>query len=439
MKHTSIKMDTPCEFINITPLNPLISKCEIKVCYVGDTPNRNRSIITKEAAKKIANSLPGSPIVGTFCESAQDFEEHNKIVKIVGGKLDFSTDTKPYGFVDLNARVWFQKFIDDGSIEREYLMTEGYIWTGQYPETQRVINKGNNQSMQLSNDPAFLDAHWTKNENGEPQFFIINEAVIQNLCVLGEDYEPCFEGATITAPKIQFSLDDGFKDQMISFMAEIKDLIKEGGNDSMSTEEIKIPVVEETTPVVEEPVSEFAKEDEAKKDEEKVCPKCGKPVDECTCEDEEKSEEKEKDEDKKIKYVLDEIPEYVELQTNFSNLETEMATLKEEKSALESQLAELVEFKKSMERKEKEDMIKNFYMLSDEDKKEVVDNIDSYSIDEIEAKLSIICVRNKVNFNLDEDNTKTADPTTYSLNNADVADEGVPAWIKAVQAVAKEI
>lgn len=107
MKHTSIKMDTPCEFINITPLNPLISKCEIKVCYVGDTPNRNRSIITKEAAKKIANSLPGSPIVGTFCESAQDFEEHNKIVKIVGGKLDFSTDTKPYGFVDLNARVWF--------------------------------------------------------------------------------------------------------------------------------------------------------------------------------------------------------------------------------------------------------------------------------------------------------------------------------------------
>lgn len=439
MKHTSIKMDTPCEFINITPLNPLISKCEIKVCYVGDTPNRNRSIITKEAAKKIANSLPGSPIVGTFCESAQDFEEHNKIVKIVGGKLDFSTDTKPYGFVDLNARVWFQKFIDDGSIEREYLMTEGYIWTGQYPETQRIVNKGNNQSMHLSHDPALLDAHWTKNENGEPQFFIINEAVIQNLCVLGEDYEPCFEGATITAPKIQFSFDDGFKNQMISFMAEIKDLIKEGGNDSMSTEEIKTPVVEETTPVVEEPVSEFAKEDEVKKDEEKVCPKCGKPVDECTCEDEEKSEEKEKDEDKKTKYVLDEIPEYIELQTNFSNLETEMATLKEEKSTLESQLAELVEFKKSMERKEKEDMIKNFYMLSDEDKKEVVDNIDSYSIDEIEAKLSIICVRNKVNFNLDEDNTKTADPTTYSLNNDDVADEGVPAWIKAVQAVAKEI
>ena len=40
MRHTSIPMlDQPCEFINITPINPLISKCEIKVCYVGDDPN----------------------------------------------------------------------------------------------------------------------------------------------------------------------------------------------------------------------------------------------------------------------------------------------------------------------------------------------------------------------------------------------------------------
>ena len=36
MRHTSIKLDTPCEFINVTPVNPLISKCQIKVCYVGD-------------------------------------------------------------------------------------------------------------------------------------------------------------------------------------------------------------------------------------------------------------------------------------------------------------------------------------------------------------------------------------------------------------------
>jgi hypothetical protein len=76
-------------------------------------------------------------------------------------------------------------------------------------------------------------------------------------------------------------------------------------------------------------------------------------------------------------------------------------------------------------------------MLSDEDKVEVVENIDSYSLDDIEAKLSIICVRNKVNFNL-EDDKKDEGPTTYSLNGGGEADY-TPAWIKSLQSVAKDI
>ena len=49
--HTSVQLETPCEIINVVPLNPLISKCQIKVCYVGDEPNRNKSVITKEAGR----------------------------------------------------------------------------------------------------------------------------------------------------------------------------------------------------------------------------------------------------------------------------------------------------------------------------------------------------------------------------------------------------
>ena len=146
MKHTSIKLETPCEFINITPVNPLISKCQIKVCYVGDTPNRNGSVITKEVARQMANSLPGSPIVGYYNDATGDFEEHNRVIDISNGQFKIQDTTKPYGFVDLGARAWFQKFNDDG-VEHEYLMTEGYIWTGQYPECQRIIDQGNNQSM----------------------------------------------------------------------------------------------------------------------------------------------------------------------------------------------------------------------------------------------------------------------------------------------------
>ena len=105
--NTSIKLNTPCELINVVPLNPLISKCQIKVCYVGDKPNRNGSIITKDVARDMANSLPGSPIVGFYNEANQDFEEHNRIIKISNGNLKFEDTTRPYGFVDMNAKVWF--------------------------------------------------------------------------------------------------------------------------------------------------------------------------------------------------------------------------------------------------------------------------------------------------------------------------------------------
>jgi hypothetical protein len=107
LKHTSVKLEVPCEPINIVPLNPLISKCEIKVCYVGDEPNRNGSIITKEVARDMANSLPGSPIVGYYNESKEDFEEHNRVIDISNGKFEIKDTTRPYGFVSMDAKVWF--------------------------------------------------------------------------------------------------------------------------------------------------------------------------------------------------------------------------------------------------------------------------------------------------------------------------------------------
>lgn len=127
--HTSVLINTPCELINLTPYNPLISRCQIKVCYVGDEPNRNGSIITKEVAREMANSLPGSPIVGFYNENTGDFEEHNRRIEISGGVLKFEDTTRPYGFVDLNAKVWFQDYMDEGVVHT-YMVTEGWLWTG---------------------------------------------------------------------------------------------------------------------------------------------------------------------------------------------------------------------------------------------------------------------------------------------------------------------
>ena len=537
MKHTSVKLNTPCEFINITPMNPLISKCQIKVCYVGDEPNRNKSIITKDVAREMANSLPGSPIVGFFNETSGDFEEHNRSIDIANGTVTFRDTTRPYGFVDLNAKVWFQKFLDDGQNEHEYLMTEGYIWTGQYPEAKRIIDKGNNQSMEL--DEKTLDAFWTKDGNGKPQFFIINEAIVSKLCVLGEECEPCFEGSQIA---VNFSLASDFKEQLFTMVNEVKDLLKEGGakvftryaveigdalwsalysyiestypdgqncycsiyrvegifeeggqkfavlqnrtsmkyyrlNFSIGESEGFIPsdtlieVTKSYTPA-EEPqfalkdVEEFeaqyaakkkAEEDKSGKsekdnsDDNTEDPKNEDPENEDPEENDDEKKKKKGKEDfacggkKKKKYSLDEIPEYTELQTQFSNLQTKFSELEtkynalvSENESLKNDNATLTEFKNQSERKEKEEMINSFYMLSDEDKKDVIENIDTYSLNDIEAKLSIICVRNKVSFDLDENNKNHQDPTTYNLNgdnNDDDAD--TPAWIKAVLETAK--
>jgi hypothetical protein len=117
-------------------------------------------VITKNTALDLANSLPGSPIVGYYDMKSEDFQEHNRMINTANWEVNDTT--RPYGFVDLNAKVWFQKFFDDG-VEHEYLVTEGYLWTGQYPETQRIIDKGNNQSMEL--DENSMQGFWATNDN----------------------------------------------------------------------------------------------------------------------------------------------------------------------------------------------------------------------------------------------------------------------------------
>ena len=532
MKHTSIKLETPCEFINITPVNPLISKCQIKVCYVGDTPNRNGSVITKEVARQMANSLPGSPIVGYYNDATGDFEEHNRVIDISNGQFKIQDTTKPYGFVDLGARAWFQKFNDDG-VEHEYLMTEGYIWTGQYPECQRIIDQGNNQSMEL--DEKTLNATWTKDDNGKPKFFIINEAIISKLCVLGEECEPCFEGSQIT--KFSLTFDEDFKQKLFSMMNDLKELIKEGGTKVFSRYAVEIgdnlwnslwnytlekypdannvyssvyaiegvceedsqkfavlqnradnkyyrlnfslnetdgfvpadaliEVTESYTPAAEPQFSleavktyetEYAskkkaeEEDKNNKDnksnsdnksegednnfDDSEDGKGKKPKDKKDNSDskdnnpDDDGNEDDEDKKKKKKYSLEDITEYQELKAEYEELKSKYAALETEKNSLTEEIEPLREFKLASEKKDKEAMIAQFYMLSDDDKKDVIDNIDKYSVDDIEAKLSVICVRNKVSFDLDED--KETKPTTYNLNNSEDDDESIPAWVKA--------
>lgn len=489
--HSSVKLESPVEFLKITPYNPLISQCEIKVCYVGDQANRNGSVITKAVAREMANSLPGSPIVGFWDEEAKDFRGHEFEPAVnEDGEFTFKEITKPIGFVDLNAKAWFAKYLDDDKEEREYLVTQGWLWTGRFPEVQRVLDKGNNQSMEL--DDKTLNGAWSKDNNGKPQFFIINEAIIKGLCILGEDVEPCFEGARVTAPTIQFSFDDGFKEQLFSMMNELKNLLNkeeqrvftkydvtigdalwtalysyvenlkdaheivgfyedgeqkfavlkaenelsrldftlgEDGTPTFGTELIAFEAKVEPQFTSEE-IAEYAKK---KQDEGKDKKEDSEKTDDNTEDTSNEEDNKEEDKDKKKKktYSLDEIPEYTELMTNYETLKGDYNTLQEQFSQMKASLNELTQFRMEVERKEKQKMIESFYMLSDEDKADVITNIDKYSKDEIEAKLSVICVRQKVSFQKEENEPA---PTTYSFNDVYEDKDEMPAWVKSVLA-----
>ena len=424
--HNSIAVDSPIELVNVTPtLNPLISKCQIKVCYVGDSPNRNGSVITKAVATDMAKTLPGCPIVGYYNENTEDFEAHNQSIDIRNGDWFFKDTTQPYGFVDLNPKVWFQKFSDDG-VEHEYLMTEGYLWTGQYPETKRVITKGNNQSMEL--DESTLKGFWSENDNENLSFFIINEAIISKLCILGEDVEPCFEGAQIT--RVQFSFEPSFQEKILSMMKEVKEMEIKGGTDSV--EEVKTPEMEEEVLDNEEekPEEEAPAEPEVEETPEEEAEEAPAEAEE---EVQENEQPEENSEDESVKYNLDDIQEYIELKANYEELETKFNNMK-------ADYDKLVEFKNAADRKEKQAMIDSFYMLSDEDKQDVVKNIDNYSIDDIEAKLSVICVRNKVSFDLDEEKDEEQNGNTvFSLDEQGIEDDMIPAWIKAAMATKREM
>lgn len=480
-------IDSP-EFINLQPMdiNPLMSKCDVKVLYIGQ--NRNRSSITKQVATEMSKTLRGCPIVGYYIEKKEDFGDHGDQVIIDGEGIKFNKLTKPYGFVAPDARVWFQFFEDQdefgNTCVREYLMTEGYLWTGQFEECQRVLENSNPQSMEL--DEKTLKGYWSTDNNKGVDFFIINDAVFSKLCILGDDVEPCFEGANVSAPNLssQFSKDNEFTKSLFTMMSELKFALNnsEGGkpmhneiqneldNNVASTsfenqDNVEAPVTQfdesgesgaenssDSQTSAEDEIQETSTEEEGEavvltaskssaNDEEKVLEddakasskkkpeEFAKEKDKEEKSETEKSEDNTEDEDKK-KFACKE-EEDKDKKDKFS-LEQQLEELQTQFAALQAENAELLAFKQKVEEKEKDELIASFYMLSDEDKKDVIKNKANYSLKEIKAELSMICVDKKVNFNLENAASVEEAPVTFNLNSHQA--DTLPAWLKAVEA-----
>lgn len=459
--HKSVATINSPEFINLQPLdiNPLMSKCEIKVLYVG--ANRNRSYITKEVATDMAKTLRGAPIVGYYKQEKEDFRDHGREIIIDDEGIKFNCKTVPYGFVSPDAQVWFQEFEDTNEFGettlREYLMTTGYLWTGQFEECKSAVEgDGKPHSMEL--DEATLQGKWETNSKGM-DFFIINDAIFSKLCILGDDVEPCFEGSSVTAPNVSASftkVDNTFRQTLFTMMQELKTAL--GGGQQMNNDVVENVVIDEpivqpaTEPVVEpaaEPVndtdSSFAASQDPVVEEAPVVD--GEPSAEPTTED------------PVVEPVVDSEPAAnptpadpepapaPSIEEQFAALQQELEDERVQHSALaknytdlqsryntlEAAYAELVEFKRQSDDAKKDEMIGKFYMLSDEDKADVLANKANYTVEDIEEKLSVICFRKKVNFEL-EDNSKNNNKTEQPAVTFNVSNLGAskPDWLLAV-------
>lgn len=292
---------------------------------------------------------------------------------------------------------------------------------GQFEELKKVIAQGQPQSMELQEET--LEGHWATDNNLGVEFFIINDAVFSKLCILGDDIEPCFEGSAVTSPEVSknFTMDKEFSQTLFTMMNELKDALSSKGGLDMPEEfaEQTETTEEQSTEFVEETVEETVAEESVDYTSAEEA-----PVDaEAENGEFEKSEE-DKDDSEDSSADFSENKEAEEEPAGEYSAE-EFAALQEEIEALRAECQELRDFKLNVENEQKDALINSYYMLSEEDKREIMEHKSEFTLDEIKAKLAVIYVEKNVDFStLDgqpevemQEKVEEEDPiTTFSLD-----------------------
>ncbi len=162
---------------NLKELNPVLSKARCRIFYKYE--NRNGTYITDEFAQKLISSLPYTPVKGIYDNFDEDYTDH-------GLKRDLG---RIYGIVPENPNFSWEKHLDEDEIEREYACCDVYIFTALYEEASQIVGKS--QSMELY-QPS-IKGDWAI-INGK-KLYKFEDGCFLGLQILGDDVEPCFEGA----------------------------------------------------------------------------------------------------------------------------------------------------------------------------------------------------------------------------------------------------
>ncbi len=215
-------VDSQFELDSVEKLNSEFSKVKIRIAYAG--LNRNGSVIPKELFDHMAHtSLKNIPIVGHWIEKNDNFGGHDMEAVQNGNDWEIRDVTRPFGVIPSDTEIWWEDVREnDGFTVHEYLNCMGILWSGRYPECEKILRDGANQSMEI------VLRDFTYDEDGH---LVVQDAEFSALCILGRDsdreknIEPCFEKSCIEV----YGLDE-FKAAYFEMLSELKKFELESEN-----------------------------------------------------------------------------------------------------------------------------------------------------------------------------------------------------------------
>lgn len=401
---------TPTNFVatvygNLVPLNnSALSKARLKIFYKG--MNRNGSYINEEIAEKLISTLPGTPVVGYYDSDKDDFLGHVS-----------PESNRAYGFVPEEMNFKWEMFLDPDGVYRTYACTDIILWTGRYPIASKIVGKSH--SMELN--PDTVEGEWV--EHDDEYYFEFTNAEFFGLCVLGEEYEPCFEGSSFYELHQQENNASISKDlkEMFSLYKSTIDSVEENPTGGQEMEDEKLKPQDLDNDSVEEEVKdqeEEVKEEENKPSEtEEVKDESSEEGEEEETDEEEKEEEQEEpeQEEENEEEESEETDEPEEEEEEKEEVDFNSALAEKDKTiaTLEAELKELREYKKAKVNEEKEEVLNTYSnKLTEEEIADFRNKIEDYN-SAVELKKDIaVCLLDK------QSNEEKIEESNYALINS---------------------